>query len=67
MGNLFCPRRLDSGFALCLMAKDIRIAADLATDLGLQLDALANTAKAWDAAQTALGAAEDHTKIIAYL
>ncbi|WP_373683254.1 NAD(P)-dependent oxidoreductase [Rhizobium leguminosarum] len=56
-----------SGFAIGLMAKDIRIAADLAKTLGLRLDALASTADAWDAAQKALGPSEDHTRIIRYV
>jgi 3-hydroxyisobutyrate dehydrogenase len=56
-----------SGFALGLMAKDIRIAADLAQTLGLRLETLASTADAWDAAQKDLGPAEDHTRVIQYV
>ncbi len=56
-----------SGFALGLMAKDIRIAADLSRVLGLNLEALADTADTWDAALKALGPAVDHTMIIKYL
>ncbi|PDT50531.1 2-hydroxy-3-oxopropionate reductase [Sinorhizobium fredii] len=56
-----------SGFALGLMAKDIRIAADLAKALGLRLETLSGTADAWDSAQKALGPSEDHTRIFEYL
>lgn len=56
-----------SGFALGLMAKDIRIAADLAAALGLDLAALAATADRWDAARLALGPTVDHTEIMRFL
>ena len=56
-----------SGFALGLMAKDIRIAASLSEALGLSLETLKGTADTWDAAQSQLGPAEDHTKIIQFL
>ena len=67
MKQFILSETFGSGFALGLMAKDIRIAADLAKTLGVRLEALAGTADAWDAAQKALGAAEDHTKIIRYV
>nr|WP_104840821.1 NAD(P)-dependent oxidoreductase [Sinorhizobium fredii] len=67
MKQFILSETFGSGFALGLMAKDIRIAADLATTLGLRLEALASTADAWDAAQKELGPAEDHTRIIQYV
>ncbi|WP_429819386.1 NAD(P)-dependent oxidoreductase [Ensifer sp. B1-9] len=67
MKQFILSETFGSGFALGLMAKDIRIAADLAQTLGLRLEALASTADAWDAAQKELGSAEDHTRIIQYL
>lgn len=56
-----------SGFALGLMAKDIRIAADLARQEGLDLTMLEETAQVWDEAQKGLGAAVDHTMIVKHL
>jgi 3-hydroxyisobutyrate dehydrogenase len=56
-----------SGFALGLMSKDIRIAADLAKSLELNLETLAETADAWDAAKHKLGPSEDHTAIFKFL
>ncbi len=67
MKQFILSETFGSGFALGLMAKDIRIAADLAKTLGLRLEALASTADAWDAAQRELGPAEDHTRIIQYV
>ncbi|WP_075293037.1 NAD(P)-dependent oxidoreductase [Pararhizobium arenae] len=67
MKQFILSETFGSGFALGLMAKDIRIAADLAKTIGLRLEALASTADTWDAAQAKLGPSEDHTKIIAYL
>lgn len=67
MKQFILSETFGSGFALGLMAKDIRIAADLAKTLGMRLDALASTADAWDAAQKELGPSEDHTRIIRYV
>ncbi|MBX5088180.1 NAD(P)-dependent oxidoreductase [Rhizobium lentis] len=67
MKQFILSETFGSGFALGLMAKDIRIAADLAKTLGLRLEALSSTANAWDAAQKELGPAEDHTRIIRYV
>lgn len=67
MKQFILSETFGSGFALGLMAKDIRIAADLANTLGMRLDALASTADAWDAAQKVLGPSEDHTRIIKYV
>ncbi|TGE86610.1 MULTISPECIES: NAD(P)-dependent oxidoreductase [Rhizobium/Agrobacterium group] len=67
MKQFILSETFGSGFALGLMAKDIRIAADLAQNLGLRLEALATTANTWDEAQRELGASEDHTGIIKYI
>ncbi|SHO65473.1 3-hydroxyisobutyrate dehydrogenase [Pseudoxanthobacter soli DSM 19599] len=56
-----------SGFALGLMAKDIRTAADLSRDLGLGQDCLRQTADVWEEAAKALGASVDHTRIAEFL
>ena len=56
-----------SGFALGLMAKDIRIAAQLSLDLGLDQPHLKQTADVWDAAAAKLGGGVDHTRISEYL
>ena len=56
-----------SGFGLGLMAKDIRIAAQLSLDLGLDQPHLKQTADVWDAAAAKLGGGVDHTRISEYL
>ena len=56
-----------SGFALGLMAKDIGIAAELATDLGLNLSGLKQTSAVWNEASEAIGSGADHTRIYEFL
>ena len=56
-----------SGFALGLMAKDIRIAARLSTELGLRQAGLKLTADVWDNASQAVGGSVDHTRLYEYL
>jgi alkylhydroperoxidase/carboxymuconolactone decarboxylase family protein YurZ len=56
-----------SGFALGLMAKDIRIAAQLSRDLGLDQPHLRQVAAIWDDAAAKLGGGVDHTRIAEYL
>lgn len=56
-----------SGFALGLMAKDIRIAAQLSRDLGLDQPHLRQVADIWDDAVAKLGGELDHTRIAEYL
>lgn len=56
-----------SGFAMGLMAKDIRTAADLSGELGLHQACLTQTADIWERAADALGASADHTRIGDYL
>jgi 3-hydroxyisobutyrate dehydrogenase len=56
-----------SGFAMGLMAKDIRIAAGLSKDLGLDQPGVRQTADLWDAAAKAFGGQVDHTRMFEYL
>lgn len=49
-----------SGFALALLAKDVRIAADLAKGLGLDAPMIQLAGKQWTDASTALGPGRDH-------
>lgn len=56
-----------SGFALGLMAKDIRTAANLSETLGLEQPGLAQTAQLWEDAAKALGGSVDHTRFYEYV
>jgi len=56
-----------SGFKLALMAKDLRIAADLARGVGLRTPYLAETLRLWRDAQRSLPAQADHTEIYRFL
>ncbi|MGE7468120.1 NAD(P)-dependent oxidoreductase [Bosea sp. NPDC003192] len=57
----------NSGFSLALMAKDLRIAADLAGHLGLGIPQIATVADIWEKAKGALKADADHTEIYRFL
>lgn len=56
-----------SGFSMALMAKDIRTAADLATQLGQTMPGIERTAQMWERASAALGKGADHTAIHRFL
>ncbi len=56
-----------SGFALGLMAKDIRTAAVLSDELGLDQACLRRTADLWEAAAASLGETVDHTRMFEFL
>jgi 3-hydroxyisobutyrate dehydrogenase len=56
--------RFASGFQLGLLAKDVRIAADLARDVGLDAPLLDLVSRRFDAARDTLGYARDHTEAI---
>lgn len=56
-----------SGFAMALMAKDIRTAANLARELGLQASEIEQAAALWEQASEALGKGADHTEIYRFL
>ena len=56
-----------SAFSMQLMAKDLRTAADLAGQLGIDADGARNAAKLWARASQTLGKSADHTEIYRYL
>jgi 3-hydroxyisobutyrate dehydrogenase len=61
------PRTFDSGFALGLMAKDLRLARELAAATGTRATLLADTVSIWEQAQQRLGPAADNTEVVKYL
>lgn len=61
------PRSFNSGFALGLMAKDLRIALDLAESLGSPSALLGECAALWSRAEHVLGFRADNTEIVRYL
>lgn len=61
------PRSFDSGFALGLMAKDLRIALGLAEAVGTPDSLLSECAALWQRAQRQLGFNADNTEIVRYL
>jgi 3-hydroxyisobutyrate dehydrogenase len=56
-----------AGFALGLMAKDLKAAADLSSELGLSMPGIAEARRLWADAFSALGEGADHTEIYRYL
>jgi 3-hydroxyisobutyrate dehydrogenase len=56
-----------SGFSLALMAKDLRIAADLSKFVGLDSSNAETVAKIWEDAKGALDKNADHTAIYRFL
>ena len=60
-------RRFDSGFALGLMAKDLRLALELARAGGSASELIQDVAELWSRAEAQLGAAADNTEIVRYL
>jgi 3-hydroxyisobutyrate dehydrogenase len=65
--NFVLPGTFDSGFALGLMLKDIRIALGLAEATGAPSALAARTVQLWADAAEALGPAADHTEIVRWL
>jgi 3-hydroxyisobutyrate dehydrogenase len=61
------PRTFNSGFALGLMAKDLRIALDLTQAVGTPASLLRDCADLWGRAQQRLGPGADNTEIVRYL
>ena len=57
----------DSGFAMALMAKDVRTASDLATELGVNAEGARAAAKLWANALAVLGKGADHSEIYRFL
>jgi 3-hydroxyisobutyrate dehydrogenase len=56
-----------AGFALELMAKDVKAAADLAEELGLLLPGIVEARSLWRDAHEVLGKGADHTEIYRFL
>lgn len=61
------PGTYDSGFGLRLMLKDMRIAATLASDLGMPLELGEQAIAHWAQAADDLPADADHTRVAAWL
>ncbi len=61
------PRRFDSGFALGLMAKDLRLALDVAGASDSPAALLRELSRLWERAEEHLGPQADHTQVVAYL
>lgn len=61
------PRTFNSGFALGLMAKDLRIALDLARAVGTPSGLLEQCTRLWAQAEHQLGFAADNTEVVKYL
>jgi len=57
------PEAFNSGFALDLMVKDIRIALGLATSVGVTAGVAASTVDVWSTAMSELPSDADHTEI----
>jgi 3-hydroxyisobutyrate dehydrogenase len=65
--NNVLPRTFNSGFALGLMAKDLRLAVDVARSTGAPAGLLELTAQMWANAEQQLGGKADNTEIVKYL
>ncbi len=61
------PRTFNSGFALGLMAKDLRIALDLSKAVGAPDSILRQCVALWDGAEAKYGFGADNTDIVRYL
>lgn len=61
------PRTFNSGFALALMTKDLRIALELARDAGTPSQLLADCTQLYAAALERLGTGADNTDLVRYL
>jgi 3-hydroxyisobutyrate dehydrogenase len=61
------PRSFNSGFALGLMEKDLRIALAMAASLGTPRVLLGECAALWSRAERLLGFSADNTEIVRYL
>jgi 3-hydroxyisobutyrate dehydrogenase len=61
------PRSFASGFSLGLMAKDLRVAADLAAATGQASPLTRLCTELWSEAESKLGGSQDHTAIIKLL
>lgn len=66
-GRYVLSGAFDSGFAMKLMIKDLRIALDIAHDVEVPVPVSAGALEEWVAALGALGQQADHTEIAAYV
>jgi 3-hydroxyisobutyrate dehydrogenase len=65
--NFIVPETYNSGFGLQLMLKDMRVAVELAEQLGLPSRLGADAAELWAEAAEHLPADSDHTEIVRWL
>jgi len=65
--NFIVPETYDSGFALALMLKDMRIATSLAGELGIPRTLSDAAVERWATANEAFGAGADHTEVARWL
>ena len=65
--NNVLPRTFNSGFALGLMAKDLRLALEVARSSGAPAGLLEKTVQMWAAAEQQLGGKADNTEVVKYL
>lgn len=61
------PRNYAAGFALALMSKDLKTAAELADQMGVRADTMRDMAEVWTEAMHKLGKDTDHTAIHRFL
>jgi 3-hydroxyisobutyrate dehydrogenase len=65
--NMVLPRTFNSGFALGLMAKDLRLALEVARAAGTPAALLEDTSRLYSEAEQLLGGRADNTEIVKYL
>lgn len=65
--NFILTQRFDSGFALSLMNKDVKIAVDLIESVGVPATVSRAVADAWSRADKELRPGADHTEIVLWL
>jgi 3-hydroxyisobutyrate dehydrogenase len=65
--NNVLPRTFNSGFALGLMAKDLRLALEVARSSDAPLELLQACANIWAQAEKQLGGKADNTEVVKYL
>ena len=65
--NFILPRSFDSGFAIGLMAKDLRLALEVATSVSAPKALLQVCADLWSRAEAQLGPTADHTEVVKFL
>ena len=65
--NNVLPRTFNSGFSLGLMAKDLRLALEVANSTQAPVDLLKSCANIWAEAEKQLGGKADNTEVVKYL